>query len=269
MEYSLGLKTTEGKIIAVASGKGGTGKTTAVAALSSCLAMLGNKTLCIDFDVGMRNLDLSLGMTDFAVMDFMDVVSGKIELMSAVSESPAIPNLFFLTAPPEDLLAVSGDEPSAFEYEHSTDITEIRAMFNEVRKNFDYCLVDSPPGIGTYFELAHCDADMSIIITTGENPSIRDAEQTATAVRSLNIENLRLLVNRVTSGNFKHIRSTVDDVIDTIGVQLLGLIPEDKYIFRALHSGVPLILYKKRRSAFDFLDVARRIAGEDIPLQRF
>jgi len=245
-----------GKVIAVASGKGGTGKTTAVAAISSCLAVLGHKTLCIDFDAQLRNLDLALGMTDFAIMDFMDVVSGRMDLMAACSESPKIPNLFFLSAPTS---SISED----------IDIPALKSMFDHIRENFDYCLVDSPSGIGSGFQLAHCNADMSLIVTTGELASMRDANRTANAVRESGVSNLRLLVNRVLPRNYKKIKTTLDDVIDTVGVQLIGVIPEDKNIFLALHNNTPIILYRKRASAYDFLDAARRIAGDDIPLQQY
>jgi len=244
-----------GKVIAVASGKGGTGKTTVVAAISSCLAVLGHKTICIDFDAELRNLDLALGMTDFTVMDFMDVASGRLELMAACSESPKIPNLYFLTAP-------------ATSIGNDIDKPAFKKMFDETRSNFDYCLIDSPSGLGTGFRLAHDNADMSIIVTIGEVAAMRDASLTANTIREMGIKNMRLLVNRVLPKNYKEIRATVDDVIDRIGVQLLGLIPEDKNIFSALHRSTPLILYSKRLSAYDFLDAARRIAGDDIPLQQ-
>ena len=244
------------KIIAVASGKGGTGKTTVVAALSSCLAVLGHKTLCIDFDEQLRNLDLALCMTDFTVMDFMDVVEGQVDLMAACSESPMIQNLFFLSAPVKSILK-------------ETDPAAIKAMFAKIRKNFDYCLIDCPAGIGRGFNLAHMDADMSIIVTTGDNPSIRDANRTASAVRDIGVENIRLIVNRLQPKNLKKIKTTIDDLIDTIGAQLVGLIPEDKNIFYALHENTPLILYRKRLSAYDFLDTARRIAGDDVPLEQY
>ena len=245
-----------GKVIAVSSGKGGTGKTTAVAALSSCLAVLGYKTLCIDFDAEMRNLDLALGMTDFAVMDFMDVVSGRVKLLDAYSKAPKIPNLSFLSAP---ATPVPGD----------VDPKAVKSMFNEIRTNFDYCLVDSPSGIGPGFRFAHSNADMAIIITTGEYAAMRGANRTATAMREGGITNLRLLVNRVLPGNFRRIETTIDDIIDMVGVQLLGLIPEDRYVFQALHANTPLVLFKKRHSAYDFLDAARRITGEEIPLQQY
>jgi len=245
-----------GKVIAVTSGKGGTGKTTVAAAISSCLAVLEYKTLCIDFDAQLRNLDLALGMTDFAVKDFMDVVNGDTDIMTACTESPKIPNLFFLSAPPAEIPKDINDKA-------------LRAMFDDIRANFDYCIVDTPAGIGAGFRLAHTDVDMSIIVTTGDLASLRDANRTASEVREMNEEvNLRLIVNRVFPKNLRVVRTNIDDIIDTIGVQLLGIIPEDKYIFRALHKNMPLILYKKRLSAYDFLDAARRITGEDVPLQQ-
>lgn len=245
-----------GKIIAVASGKGGTGKTTTVAAVSACLAALGHKTLCIDLDTGMGNLDLALGMTDYAVMDYLDVITGRVDFKEAVRESPHIPNLFFLSAPTTgELLEDNRDG--------------IMDMLAIVRESFDYCIIDSPPGIGIAFSLAHCNVDMSIIVTTGELPAMRDATRAAGTLRDMDILNIRLLVNRVNPANLKRIKTTVDDIIDTTGVQLIGLIPEDKNVFNALHEGTPLVLYYKRKSAYGFLDVARRIDGEELPLKQY
>jgi len=247
-----------GKIIVVASGKGGTGKTTAAAAISSCLAVLKYKTICIDFDTELRNLDLALCMTDFTVMDTLDVLSGRVDLMAACSESPKIPNLFFLSAPavcmPDDI-----GNP------------EIKAFYDEIREYFDYCIIDAPAGIGKGFRLAYGDgdADMSIIVATGDLPSMRDANRVASVIREMGIFDIRLVVNRVQKRNYSQIKTTIDDVIDTIGVQLLGIVPEDRNIFLALHKNIPLVLYKKRLAAYDFLDIARRISGEDIPLKQY
>ena len=127
-----------GKIIAVASGKGGTGKTTTVAAMSSCLAVLGHKTLCLDFDVGMNNLDFSLGMDEFTIANFADVMEGQASIEEASRESPRIKDLYFLGAP----LERHPPEP---------DQPKIDRMFGEIRGAFDYCFIDLPSGIDEYF----------------------------------------------------------------------------------------------------------------------
>jgi len=242
-----------GTIIAVASGKGGTGKTTSVAAIASCLAVLGHKTLCIDFDTGLGNLDLALNMTDFTVMDYMDVIAGKMDIRAACSESPEIPNLFYLAAP----MNKQSDE---------SDRAAIIEMFDKIRNSFEFCLIDAPPGIGIGFDLAHSNVDMSLIVSTGELPSIRDAARAAVSLRDMGITNLRLLVTRVSHAKFKKIRTTIDDVIDSTGVQLIGVVAEDKNIAHALHEGIPLVLYNKRKAAYDYLDAALRLKGEDVPL---
>ncbi|MCL2126538.1 MAG: AAA family ATPase [Oscillospiraceae bacterium] len=244
-----------GKIIAVASGKGGTGKTTTVAAVSSCLAALGFKTLCIDFDAGLRNLDLSLCMADFAVSDYSDVLDGHMDIMDACHEHPRIPNLYFLAAP-------------AVRWSTGDDSKAVKRMFGDARDLFDFCLADSPSGIGDGFFLAHSSADMSIIVTGGELPAMRDAQRTAGIAHDMGIKEVRLLVNRVVPGNYRLLHTNIDEIIDSVGAQLVGLVREDAYVYISLHENVPLVLYKKRRSAYDFLDIARRLAGEYIPLRR-
>ena len=243
-----------GKIIAVASGKGGTGKTTTVAAVSSCIAALGYRTLCIDFDAGMRNLDLALCMSDYTVADFLDVQNGRMGLMEACHEHPRIQNLFFLSA------------PAVYE-ERDADTAMVQPIFDEARNNFDYCFADSPSGIGEGFKLTHSGADMSIIVTNGELPAMRDAQRAADAARKLGVSELRLLVNRVLPENLKKLQITIDIVIDSVSVQLLGIIREDISVLLSLHENTPLVLYEKRRAAFDFLDAARRLTGENIPLR--
>ena len=243
-----------GKVITVTSGKGGTGKTTSVAAISSCLAILGFKTLCIDFDAGLKNLDLSLCMTEFSVKDYLDVVCGRMDLMEACSESPQIQNLYFLSAP-------------AVPDPNGPDEAALKLLFDKAREEFEYCIVDSPSGIGADFRHANLFADMSIIVIIGELPATRDAQQAAGLIREMGVSDLRLLVNRVLPKNLKRINTTIDDVIDKIGVRLIGIVPEDKSVFRALHANVPLMMYKRKLAAYDFLDVARRIAGEDVPLR--
>ena len=246
-----------GKIIAVASGKGGTGKTTSVAALSSCLATLGYRTLAVDFDAGLKSLDFALCMTDYAISDYMDVLKGIYSLENAIHEHQKIPNLFFLAAPNTSMFDTAPVELDA-----------LHEMYDRIRNSFDYCLIDAPAGIGEGFRLAHNGADMSVLVTNGELPAMRNAQRAAGIIRSMGVEEVRLLVNRVSPSDYKKLHSTIDDVIDAVGARLIGMIREDKSIMLALHDNIPLILYKKRLAAYDFLDAARRIRGEDIPIRK-
>jgi septum site-determining protein MinD len=202
----------------------------------------------------MKNLDLSLCMADFSIADYTDVVDGRLGLMEACHEHPVLPGLFFLSA------------PTVFVSEES-DYETAQPMFDEIRREFDFCFLDSPSGIRDGFSLANASADMSIIVTNGDLPAMRDAQRAADTARELGACDLRLLVNRILPGHFKRVCTTVDYMINLIGAQLLGVIREDNSVFLSLHQNTPLILYSRRLAAYDFLDAARRITGEDIPLR--
>ncbi|NLT15275.1 MAG: septum site-determining protein MinD [Clostridiales bacterium] len=242
-----------GKVIVVASGKGGTGKTTSVGAISSCLAALGQKTLCMDCDAGLRNLDIIIGMTDYAVTDFSDVLSGFIGLDEAITEHPKISGLCFLPAP-------------AFDGPDEIDPKAMSALMEQIRERFDYCLIDSPAGIGPGFRLAAQNADMAIIVTTGDISSMRDGQRVFGELRNMGVEEIRLIVNRVNPKSFRRIETTVDDIIDTIGAKLLGIVEEDEAVFFSSNRETPLILFGNKKAALQFLHIAQRITGARIPL---
>lgn len=244
-----------GKVIVVASGKGGTGKTTSVGAISSCLAALGHQTLCIDCDAGLRNLDIIIGMSEYVITDFSDVLEGQISLAEACSEHPKINGLYFLPAP-------------AFRGPEDIDPKAMSALMTQVKERFDYCVIDSPAGIGPGFRLAAQDADMALVITVCDLSSMRDGQRVADQLYALGIEEVRLIVNRISIRNFRRIGATVDDVIDTVGAQLIGLVEEDESVFLAANAETPLILYDDKKAAFEFLNIARRITGARIPLTK-
>jgi septum site-determining protein MinD len=241
-----------GKIIAVTSGKGGTGKTTAVAAISSCLAALNYKTLCIDMDTGLSNLDLALGMSGFAIADFTDILSGTADIDDSCCECPDIKNLFFLGAPINFM-------------QEKLDESQVISMFDSIREKFDYCLLDLPAGIGEYFQSIMIHVDVALIVTICELPAIKCAQKAAEKARELGVPDLRILVNRVRAKRLKKINTTIDDVIDISAVQLVGVAEEDKSVYLALHNGTPLVLQKGQHVGYDFLDAARRLTGEDVP----
>jgi septum site-determining protein MinD len=241
-----------GKIIAVTSGKGGTGKTTAVAAISSCLAALNYRTLCVDMDTGLSNLDLALGMSGFAIADFTDLLSGTSDIDDSCRECPDIKNLFFLGAPVNFI-------------QDKLDETQVVEMFDTLREKFDYCLLDLPAGIGEYFMSIVSHVDVALIVTICELPAIRCAQKTAEKARELGVPDLRILVNRVRSKRLKKINTTIDDVINLSAVQLVGVAAEDNAVYIALHNGTPLVLQKGHHVGYDFLDAARRLTGEEVP----
>ena len=242
-----------GKNILIASGKGGTGKTTATAAIASCLAIHGHRTLCIDCDVGLRNLDLALGMTDISATDFSDVTAGRLPLEEAATACPGIGGLWFLAAPSS---ANAEDVAQA----------DMKKLLAEARSAFDYCLLDAPAGIGAGFRLAAADADMAIIVVNGDASSLRDGQKTVMEASRLGIPEIRLLVNRLTPSLFRRTGATVDDVIDVVGARLIGVVSEDRDVAAALNTEKPLVLFGAKYAYPQFDNIARRIAGEHIPL---
>lgn len=213
-----------GQCIAVVSGKGGTGKTSFVSGVGASLALDGKKVLCLDCDIRLRNLDLALGLSDRALMDFSDVAQGRCGLSAAAVEHPKIPGLFLLTAPVR-----------------SSPITEsqMKALLNLVRDHFDYCLLDAPAGLGSGFQLATCGADRCVVVTTSDASSLRDAQHTVMELDRFSPGTLHLVVNRVRRKMLRSMHATIDDAIDKAGLPLLGVVPEDDALPVCLNRGIP------------------------------
>ncbi|MBE6948587.1 MAG: septum site-determining protein MinD [Ruminococcaceae bacterium] len=244
-----------GTVIAVTSGKGGTGKTTLSGGLGSCLAALGYKTLCMDCDVGMKNLDLVLGMTDISLMSFEDVMSGRVSLADGAVPHPEIEHLYFITAP-------STITPESIQVE------KMRELMNEVREEFDYCVIDGPAGIGAGFRLAAENADMAIIVAGGDSMSLRDGQRTTAELNKLGVTNVKLVLNRVRKRLLNQLNANADDMIDTVGAQLLGIIPEEEGIMKAGCTETPVVLTDDKNAREPFLRIARRVTGERVLLSK-
>ena len=249
------MKENRGECIAVVSGKGGTGKTSFTAGVGSALAMSGKRVLCLDCDVGLRNLDLALGLSDRALMDFSDVAQGRCGLADAVVKHPKIPNLYLLTAPAR----VRGRPVSN---------REMSALLDHVRRTFDFCLLDAPAGLGSGFSLATCAADRCVVVTTTDASSLRDAQHTVMELNRFPSGRLHLVVNRVRSKLLRQIHATIDDAIDTAGLPLLGIVPEDDRLLLAQNRGVPLLLFDSGLAAVAYQNIANRILGKRVPLMR-
>ena len=242
-----------GKAIIIASGKGGTGKTTATAALSSALAARGRSVLCLDADAGLKNLDLCLGLADRAVFDFGDVICRRCSLSQAVVPHPDIPWLYFLTAPVEPISEADG--------------AGFSALIRFLKGVFDYCLIDSPAGLGTGFSSAAAAADGAVIISAADPSSCRDSGRIVMELGSMGVLDIRLIVNRVRRGVLFKTKTTIDDAVDAIGARLIGLVPEDERVILAGASQRPLALCRPGPAMSAFERIARRLDGERVPLE--
>ena len=240
--------------IAITSGKGGTGKTSLTGGVASCLAALGRRVLCVDMDVGLRNLDLTLGMSDRALMDFTDVLSGRTTLEKAAVPHPVIQGLYLLTAPltmPRDLITEEG----------------LRNFLTRAKAQYDYVLMDAPAGLGGGFRMSVCGADRAIVVSTTDASALRDAQRTVSELRR-RLPQLHLVVNRVQPKLLRRLHTTIDDAMDTAGLPLLGLVPEDPQVMLSANQGTPLILCASRGAAQAYLNIAKRLLGQKVPLMR-
>lgn len=244
-----------GRVIAVVSGKGGTGKTSFCGGVGSSLAALGYRVLCLDMDLGLKNLDITLGMTEDAIMDFTDVLSGRSSLADAAVEHPGIPGLFLLTSP----LSASAE---------MIDDEDFRGLTEEIRSCFDYCLIDAPAGLGPGFRLAAAPADIAVIVTTADKSSRRGAALAGGALSELGILKSYLVVGRVSPKLMVKIKTTIDDIMDTVGLPLLGIVPEDTAVIQAGSVGTPLLLFRRRQALKAYANIARRISGQRVPLMK-
>ena len=240
-----------GQTISVVSGKGGTGKTSFTANVGMALAQMGHPTLCLDCDVGLRNLDIAMVMTDRAVMDFTDVLAGRCTLEEAAAAHPKQKNLFLLTAPNRETWV---------------DESLFQGLFEEINRKFDYCLVDAPAGLGIGFRLAISGADRAVVVTTTEASSLRDAQKTVMELK--NLRTVHLVVNRCRKKLLKSLHQTIDDAIDTAGLPLLGVVPEDDTMPLYAGRDIPLLLSGNDCAAQAYRNIARRLDGQRAALMR-
>ena len=243
-----------GELLAVLSGKGGTGKTSVCAGVATALAEFGERVLCIDCDVGLRNLDISLGMSDSGALSFMDVCGNGYGLDWA-EKHPVYPNLSFLTAPMN--CTVDDVDPSAF-----------ADMLQKARRQYDYIFLDAPAGVDAGFRLVTGVADRFLVVTGAGPAAVRDASRVGDLLELAGKDNIRLVVNRVDRDILSAVRITIDDVMDSSGLPLIGIVMEDPCVTLAASFGRPLLQYAKRCDAAKaFRRIARRIQGFPEPMK--
>ena len=242
-----------GELFAVLSGKGGTGKTSVCAGIATALAADGKRVLCVDCDIGLRNLDISLGMSECGALSFADVSQGGYPLEGAARHS-LYPSLAFLTAPmnrsPEQI------DPIAF-----------GDMLQRARAWYDYIFLDAPAGVDAGFRLVAGVADRFLLVTGAGPAAVRDAARVGELLELMGKQNVRLVVNRVDRDMLSTVRLTVDDVMDTAGLPLMGVVLEDPNVTLAAAFGRPLLQYAKRSDAAKaFCRIAKRIQGIPQPI---
>jgi len=243
-----------GEIIAVLSGKGGTGKTSLCAGLAAALSQQGLRVLCIDCDVGLRNLDISLGMSDGSALSFLDVLEGGYTLAQAPRHE-RFPGLSFLTAPMN--CPVERIHADAF-----------AAFARRAAVYYDYILLDAPAGVDAGFRLVTAAADRFLVVTLAHPAAIRDASRVGDLLELAGKKNVRLVVNRVARNLLGSLNMTIDDVMDSAGLPLLGVVLEDPGITLAAGLGKNIMEYAPRGDgAKAFRRIAKRLQGIPEPLK--
>lgn len=240
------------ELIAVLSGKGGTGKTSVCAGVAMALAQSGESVLCIDCDVGLRNLDIALGMSDVGAVSFLEVSQGGYDLSHA-SVHPENPNLFFLTAPMNCTA-------------QAIDQLAFAQMLQNARSRYHYVFLDAPAGIEAGFLLAARYADRVMLVTGADPASVRDATQAAQVLERMGKTNVRMVVNRIHPKMVEKMGLTVDDVMDRAGLPLLGIVPEDSNVVLAAAFGKPLLKQTRKGAAAACRRIAKRIQGFRVPV---
>lgn len=242
-----------GKVITITSGKGGVGKTTATANIGAGLAALGKKVVCIDADIGLRNLDVVMGLENRIVYDLVDIIEGRCKLRQAMIRDKRLPELYLIpAAQTRDKNAVS---PS-----------DMRKLCKELVKEYDYVIIDSPAGIERGFKNAIAAADDVLVITNPEVSAVRDADRIIGLIEAEQKGPAKLVINRINVAMVERGDMLgAEDVIDLLAIDLVGLIPEDENVLVSSNRGVPIIFEEKNMAGQAFRNVAGRLNGEDVP----
>ena len=238
--------------IAFLSGKGGTGKTSICAGIAAALAQEGQRVLCIDCDIGLRNLDIALGLSDSACLSFQDICSGNY-VFEELPSHPRFPTLWFLTAPVN--MTADGVDANAF-----------HTMIHKAREKYDYILLDAAAGIDAGFRLVAGEADRILVVTGPHPAAVRDAGRVGQLLELMGKNNIRLIVNRMTPKIASSLKRSVDDIMDDAGLPLLGIVPDDSSVTVAAAFGTPLLLYSKKGAAAACKRIAKRLKGIPTPI---
>ena len=241
------------RIIVITSGKGGVGKTTTTANLAVALANEGHRVVAIDGDVGLRNLDVIMGLENRIVYTLVDVIEGTCRLNQAMIRDKRIDNLYMIpTAQSRTKDAVSSEQ--------------MLEICSQLRSEFDFVLIDSPAGIEAGFRNAAAGADEALVVTTPEVSAVRDADRIIGLLESMEKAPISLIINRIKPEMVKRGEMlAIQDVLDILAVELIGTIPDDESVVTSSNKGEPLTFSNGSLATKAFLNIAKRICGNDVP----
>lgn len=242
-----------GEVIVVTSGKGGVGKTTTTANIGVALSLEGKKVVLVDGDIGLRNLDLVLGLENRIVYDLVNVVEGDCKLQQALIRDKRFEGLYLLpAAQTKDKDAVSREQ--------------MKALCEEMKENFDYVLIDCPAGIEQGFKNATTAVDRAIIVTNPEVSAVRDADRIVALLESELIKDIKLVVNRVKDDMVKSgDMMSIEDIQDILAIELIGVVPDDQQIVVATNKGEPSSSTNTSMAGKAYRNIGKRILGEEVP----
>lgn len=243
-----------GEAIVVTSGKGGVGKTTTSANLGTGLALQGMKVCLVDTDIGLRNLDVVMGLENRIIYDLVDVAEGHCRLHQALIKDKRFEELYLLPA------AQTKDKDAVLP-EQMTDIIA------QLKRDYDYVVIDCPAGIEQGFKNAIAGADKAIVVTTPEISAVRDADRIIGLLESYNMDHPRLIVNRIRPQMMKKgDMLDVNEIVNILGIDLLGIVPDDEEVIRSANQGEPAVMNPNTKAALAYRNIARRILGDSVPL---
>jgi septum site-determining protein MinD len=242
-----------GEVIVITSGKGGVGKTTTTANLGVGLALQGKKIVLIDTDIGLRNLDVVMGLENRIVYDLVDVIEGSCRVKQALIKDKRFDGLYLLpAAQTRDKNAVSPEQ--------------MEKLCLELKEEFDYVLIDCPAGIEQGFKNAIAGADRAFVVTTPEVSAVRDADRIIGLLEANEVRGPRLIINRLRPDMVRRgDMMTIEDIIDILAIELIGVIPDDENIIISTNRGEPAVADAKSHAGLAYRNITRRILGEEIP----
>ena len=246
-----------GRVVTITSGKGGVGKTTTTANLGVALARRGKRVACIDSDIGLRNLDVVLGLENRIVYDLVDVVEGHARLRQALIKDKRLPELQLLPA------AQTRDKTAVKE-------SQMIKLCDDLRKEFDFVLIDSPAGIEQGFKNAIAPADEVLLVTTPEVSAVRDADRIIGLAEAREKPTPKLIINRLRPSMVKRgDMLDTSDVLEVLAIELIGIVPEDEAIITSTNKGQPVALEDRSAAGSAFTRIAQRLLGEEVPFPAF